>query len=120
MAELATQRMKRYGSVLRLKQDKLEQYVALHAAVWPGVLARISACNIRNYSIFLRELDDGCHYLFSYFEYQGDDFATDMDRMASDPTTRQWWALTEPCQQPLAARAPGEWWAAMTEVFHHD
>ncbi|MBN1676561.1 MAG: L-rhamnose mutarotase [Kiritimatiellae bacterium] len=43
--------MKRYGMVIRLNGENLEQYKALHAAVWPGVLKMIEACNIRNYSI---------------------------------------------------------------------
>jgi L-rhamnose mutarotase len=47
-----TQRM---GMCIRLKADKVAAYKQLHATVWPEVLARISACNIRNYSIFLRE-----------------------------------------------------------------
>jgi L-rhamnose mutarotase len=43
-----------------------------------------------------------------------------MAKMAADPKTQAWWTLCEPCQQPLADRAPGEWWAAMEEVFHQD
>ena len=66
--------MKRYGSVIAVRPEKLDEYVRLHAAVWPGVLAMIRQCNIRNYSIFLRRLPDGRHYLFSYFEYTGGDF----------------------------------------------
>ncbi|MCC7014480.1 MAG: L-rhamnose mutarotase [Planctomycetes bacterium] len=112
--------MQRHGSVIRIAPGKLDEYVRLHERVWPAVLARISDCNIRNYSIFLRELDDGQHYLFSYFEYVGSDFAADMARLAADPQTRRWWTLTEPCQQPLRSRATGEWWASMKEVFHHD
>lgn len=112
--------MKRYGSVIRLREEKVEEYRRLHAAAWPGVLARISACNIRNYSIFLRRLDDGQLYLFSYFEYVGTDFDADRAKMAADPTTREWWSHTDPCQAPLATRADGEWWSAMEEVFHHD
>ena len=112
--------MKRHGMVLRLAPDKLDEYTRLHAAVWPEVLATIERCHVRNYSIFLRQLDDGRHYLFSYFEYVGDDYAADMARMAADPTTQRWWACCEPCQEPLATRAPGEWWADMQEVFHHD
>ncbi|MBM3987739.1 MAG: L-rhamnose mutarotase [Planctomycetes bacterium] len=111
--------MKRYGMVIRLRRDKVEDYVRMHAAVWPSVLARISACNLRNYSIFLQQLDDARPYLFAYFEYTGSDFAADMARMAADPETQRWWKLTEPCQEPLAARAPGEWWTSMSEVFHH-
>jgi L-rhamnose mutarotase len=112
--------MKRYGSVLILRPEKLNEYVRLHAAVWPDVLKMIKTCHIRNYSIYLRKLADGRHYLFSYFEYTGPDFPADMARMAADPVTQKWWALCQPCQQPLEDRAPGEWWAAMNEVFHLD
>ena len=112
--------MKRYGMVLRLRPEKLDEYLALHRAVWPEVLARIARSNIRNYSIFLRRLDDGRPYLFSYFEHTGADFAADMRARAADEATQRWWKLTEPCQEPLASRAPGEWWASMEEVFHVD
>ena len=112
--------MKRYGMVIGLRDEKLEEYKRLHAAVWPDVLRMIRQCHIRNYSIYLRRLDDGHRYLFSYFEYTGTDFDADMARMAADPTTQQWWALCKPCQKPLAASPPGEWWAGMEEVFHAD
>ena len=112
--------MNRYGMVIGLDPEKLDDYKRLHAAVWPDVLKTISECNIRNYSIFLRKLDDGRHYLFSYFEYVGDDFEADMKKMADDPVTQEWWQHTDPCQLPLADRAEGEWWAAMQEVFHCD
>jgi len=112
--------MKRYGSVIGLRPEKLEEYKKLHAAVWPDVLKMITACHIRNYSIYLRRLDDGRHYLFAYFEYTGKDFAADMARMAADPATQRWWAVCQPCQQPLAGRAPDEWWSDMEEVFHQD
>jgi L-rhamnose mutarotase len=107
--------MQRYGMVIGVKADRLEEYKRLHAAVWPGVLAKISACGIRNYSIYYK---DGL--LFSYFEYHGDDFAGDMAKMAADPLTQEWWAVCKPCQEPLAGRAEGEWWADMEEVFHCD
>ncbi len=112
--------MKRHGMVIGLRAEKLEEYKRLHAAVWPDVLRMIKQCNIRNYSIYLRQLDEGRHYLFSYFEYTGTDFAADMARMAADPTTQRWWSFCKPCQQPLASCAPEEWWANMEEVFHCD
>ena len=112
--------MKRYGMVIGLQPEQIEEYKRLHAAVWPDVLKMIAQCHIRNYSIYLRQLDDGQYYLFSYFEYVGSDFAADMARMAADPVTQRWWSLCKPCQKPLANRAPEEWWAAMEEVFHCD
>ncbi|MFM1850662.1 MAG: hypothetical protein RIS54_346 [Verrucomicrobiota bacterium] len=107
--------MRRYGSVLRVRPEKFEEYKRLHAAVWPGVLARLTASHIHNYSIFHK---DG--WLFSYFEYRGSDYASDTAAIAADPVTREWWAINEPCQEPLPTRAPGEWWADMEELFHHD
>lgn len=112
--------MKRYGSVIGIRADKIGDYTKLHADVWPDVLRMIAVCNIRNYSIFLRKMPDGKHYLFSYFEYVGTDFAADSARMAADPMSRKWWSVCEPCQEPLPDRAEGGWWAAMDEVFHCD
>jgi L-rhamnose mutarotase len=110
-----TPKPRRYGMVLRVKPGKLEEYTRYHAAVWPGVLDRITRSKIANYSIYHRE-----GWLFAYFEYRGDDFAADMRLMAADPETQRWWAIMEPLQEPLPTRAPGEWWAPMEEVFHHD
>ncbi|MCD8482589.1 MAG: L-rhamnose mutarotase [Verrucomicrobia bacterium] len=111
--------MTRHGSIIGLNDQKIEKYKQLHSAVWPEILAKISECKIRNYSIFLRKLPDGKHYLFSYFEYIGEDFAADMRKMAEDPRTQEWWAVCKPCQEPLPDRAEGEWWAEAEEVFHH-
>ena len=108
--------MQRIGMVIGVKPDKIEGYKRLHAAVWPEVLARISACNIRNYSIFLKEPEN---LLFSFFEYHGTDYAADMAKMAADPKTQEWWAVCMPCQAPLDTRKEGEWWAGMEEVFFH-
>jgi L-rhamnose mutarotase len=107
--------VQRYGSLIKVKPEKLEEYKMLHANVWPDVLKMIMACNIRNYSIYYK---DG--YLFSYFEYIGENFEHDMAKMAADPTIQKWWAECDPCQEPLETRREGEWWASMEEVFHVD
>ena len=105
--------MKRYGSVIGVRPEKLGEYKKLHAAVWPDVLRMIKECNIRNYSIYYR---DGL--LFSYFEYIGSDYDADMAKMAADPMTQKWWDVCKPCQKPLESRGEGEWWADAEEVFH--
>lgn len=107
--------MKRFGQVIGLKPEHFDEYVKAHAAVWPGVLERIAESNIRNYSIFHRN-----GQLFAYFEYVGDDFEGDMQKMADDPETQLWWEQMMPLQEPLADRAEGEWWSDMREVFHTD
>lgn len=105
--------MQRFGQIIGVKPEAIEEYERLHVAVWPEVLATIAACNIRNYSIFRHET-----LLFAYFEYIGEDFAADMAKMAADPKTQEWWTHTDPLQEPLGKRPPGAWWTTIQEVFH--
>ena len=107
--------VRRFGQAVRVRPESIEAYERLHAAAWPGVLERIHACNIRNYSIYRNGED-----LFAYFEYIGDDFAADMALMAADPTTQAWWALTDAMQVPFPEREPGSWWLTLPEIFHTD
>jgi len=107
--------MKKYGMLIGVKPEWLEEYKIIHARVWPEILSMIKQCNIRNYSIFEK---DGM--LFAYYEYVGSDYQADMAKMAADPKTQEWWKVTDPMQIPLDTRAKGEWWAEMEEVFHTD
>lgn len=109
--------MSRHGSVIGLRPEAIADYKRLHAAIWPDVAAQIARSKISNYSIYLKEPEN---LLFSYFEYDGADFAADMAAMAADPRTQEWWAVCMPMQQPLETRREGEWWAEMDEVFHQD
>ena len=123
-AEAPTQapvkRAVRYGSVIGLRAEKIEEYKKLHAAIWPEVAKAVAQANIRNYSIYMRKLPDGKNYLFGYFEYVGDDFKADMAKMAENADVKRWWKATDACQEPLPDRKPGENWTAMEEVFHQD
>jgi L-rhamnose mutarotase len=110
----------RYGSVIGLRKDKIDEYKKLHAAIWPEVAKATRDANIRNYSIYLRKLEDGNYRLFSYFEYVGSDFKADMAAMAANADVKRWWKVTDACQTPLADRKRGEWWASAEEVFHQD
>ncbi|CVI56866.1 L-rhamnose mutarotase [Agrobacterium leguminum] len=109
--------MQRMGMVIGVKPEMIGEYKRLHATVWPEILALISDCNIRNYTIFLREPEN---LLFGYWEYHGSDISADMAKMAASSKNREWWSFTIPCQQPLESRKEGEWWAMMEETFHHD
>ena len=109
--------IQRMGMVIGVKPDRVEAYKALHAEPWPDMDAALSAANIRNYSIYLREPEN---LLFGYWEYVGTDYAADMKLLGERVVTRRWLKLTDPCQAPLATRAAGEWWSTMPEVFHLD
>lgn len=113
-------KVQRFGSVIGIKKEAIPEYKRLHADCWPGVLKMIRECNIRNYSIYLAEVEKDTFYLFSYFEYVGDDMDKDMAKMKADPTTQKWWTHTDPLQSPIPTRKEGEWWHTMEEVFHTD
>ena len=107
--------MIRIASVIGLPPENVEVYERLHADVWPGVLDRLTASNITNYSIYRHG-----ELLFSYMEYLGEDLEADMAAIAADPTTQEWWEVCMPLQRPLESRKEGEWWKEIPEVFHLD
>lgn len=108
--------MERHLQLVDVRPEKRAEYLELHRAVWPGVLQRLRESHITNYSIFL--IDDT---LVAYYEYTGDDHAADLAAVAADPTTREWWALTDPCQRPFNGAEPpaepGQLWRAAEEVW---
>jgi L-rhamnose mutarotase len=119
-SHLSAHTVQRFGSITMLKPEKVAYYKQLHAHPWPSVCNELRLCHIQNYSIYFKQIDDKC-YLFSYFEYAGDDFAGDMAKLAKNPDICRWWKETNPCQIPLPdAKAEGKIWSDAEEVFHLD
>ena len=109
--------VQRMGMVIGVKPEKLAEYKRLHAEPWPDMNAALSAANIRNYSIYLREPEN---LLFGYWEYVGVDYPADMQILGDLAVTRRWLALTDPCQARLASAPDSEWWSEMPEIYHLD
>jgi len=76
--------IRRFGWVTGIRPEKIEYYKQLHGEPVAGGCRDDQGMPYPNYSIFLKEIG-GKHYLFSYLEYVGDDFAADMSRMAPIP-----------------------------------
>ncbi len=108
----------RIGMVVGLRPEAEARYLALHADPWRGVLDRLTASHITDYSIHLARLG-GRIYLFSRFTYTGDDFEGDLRAMGEDEETQRWWAETDPCQIVLEGTPDGEQWLTLPEVFYH-
>ena len=115
-AEREAMPVKRYASVIGLHPEKEQYYRELHADVWPAILDRLRKSHIRNYSIFVTEIE-GRKVLFSYLEYVGKDYEADMRAIAEDPQTQRWWHETDPCQIPLPSRQEGARWTDLEMVF---
>ena len=45
--------MQRIGLLIRVKPEKLDEYLAIHENVWPDLLAELKAAGMRNYSLWL-------------------------------------------------------------------
>lgn len=103
---------KRFCQRAFLKKEKIEEYRRLHAAVWPDVLKTIKACNLENYSISIMD-----NMVVSYFEYTGDDYDADMDKMAADPVTQEWWKHTKPC---FEGHDQGVYYEDLEEIFYYE
>ena len=111
--------VKRYGMVLGVKPEKIDEYKRLHANPWSEVVGALRSAQVRNFSIYLGEVN-GAPYLFGYLEHTGENLQADLARLAEIPKYREWLSHTDPCQSPLPNRKPGEWWMMVEEVFHMD
>jgi L-rhamnose mutarotase len=108
--------MVRMGSVIGVNAERIAEYRRLHAAVWPGVLAKIAECNIRNIPSTCASPRTCSSRISSTTARLGRGPGSHGGRSV----TQEWWSVCMPCQAPLASRAEGEWWAPMDEVFHVD
>jgi L-rhamnose mutarotase len=107
------QAMKRVGFVLKVKQDKLDEYKQHHEQVWPDMLQALREAGWHNYSLFVR--DDGL--LFGYFETP-DSLQAAQARMAEKEVNTRWQEFMAPYfESPNNAR-PDEMFVELTEIFH--
>ena len=110
-----SQQAKRVGMVIGIKPDQIEAYKDLHAG--PGVRDLLRQANIHNFSIFLRQLDDGRYCEFAYYEYTGADYTADMAWLSAQPANQAWLTLCDPMQIPLAGERS---WAEMTAIYYNE
>ncbi len=110
--------VRRYARLVELKPEHEESYREMHAEVWPEVVVAFKRANMSNYSIHIFDLG-GKKYLLAYFEYTGDNPASDFATIATDPTTRdKWWPITDAYQRRIAGTPDGEQWLPAEMVMH--
>lgn len=107
--------MKRVGFLLKVKQDKIDEYKKHHEAVWPEMLAALSKHGWHNYSLFMKE--DGT--LFGYFETP-ESFQAALDGMAGEEINDKWQAFMAPYFESLDGAHADESMVQLEEVFHLD
>ena len=105
--------IKRFGMVVRLKDEKRDYYIKNHQNVWPEVLSELKKNKVKNYSIFLKE-----DFLFGYLEYEGEDFEKDMKTMEKIPIVAKWEKLMIDCFNPFPNNNDNDSWVLMDEIFY--
>lgn len=96
----------------QLKPSAEEEYKAIHAAVWPGVLAALERAHITDYSI---HHCPPLQLLIATFKYTGSDYEGDMKKVSEDSETQRWWTVTDGMQESFVDGAEGSgkdipWW----------
>ena len=107
--------MQRIGFLLKVKPEKMEEYKARHAAVWPEMLDALRRTGWHNYSLFMRE--DGL--LFGYFETP-ESFQAALDGMAKEDINAKWQAYMAPFFENLSGAHADQSMVELGEVFHLD
>jgi L-rhamnose mutarotase len=105
--------MQRVCFQLQVKPDRLDEYRARHAAVWPDMLRALHEAGWHNYSLFLRA--DG--QLTGYFETPTS-VAQAQAGMAGTEVNGRWQAEMAEFFDELDGRAPDEGFLVLEEVFH--
>src|SRR6266498_3960016 len=107
--------MRRVGFLLKVKQDRLEEYKQHHKAVWPEMLDALRRTGWHNYSPFMRP--DGL--LFGYFETP-ESFEAALAGMAKESVNAKWQELMKPYFEALTGGRPDQSMVELEEVFHLD
>lgn len=100
--------------LLKIRQERLEEYKARHAHVWPEMLDALRETGWRNYSLFLRS--DGL--LVGYLE--ADDFAKCCAAMKEHPVNARWQAEMTPFFESFGEGAADDNMIPLEELFHLD
>ena len=100
----------RSAFVLRVRPDKIDEYVAAHREVWPEMLRALKDSGIRNYSIFR----DG-NRVFGYFE--GDDLAAAAEYLGRQEVCTRW---QDAMADLLEERVPDAGPPPLEEIFRLD
>ena len=104
--------MQRVCFQLQVKPERIEEYTARHAAVWPEMLEALAATGWHNYSLFVRH--DGL--LIGYFETPSLEAA--VAGMAATEVNQRWQDEMAPFFEGLGAARPDTGFRQLREVFH--
>jgi L-rhamnose mutarotase len=101
---------RRSAFVLRVRPDRIDEYVRAHREVWPEMLAALKEAGIRNYTIFRAG-----NQMFGYFE--SDDLEAAKAHLGAHEVSARW---QDAMAELLEERVPDEGPPPLEEIFRLD
>jgi L-rhamnose mutarotase len=97
----------RSAFVLRVRPDRIDDYLEAHLRVWPEMLDTLRAAGIRNYTIFRADSE-----VFGYFE--ADDVAAAGEYLGAQEVSARW---QDAMSELLEERVPDAGPPPLEEIF---
>jgi L-rhamnose mutarotase len=110
LTEIDQSKIKRVGMVIK-------EYLKLHSDSVGGVRDLLKKYHLRNFSIFMTQLDDGNFYEFGYYEYWGSNYKKDMEELSNEPRNIEWLEICDPMQIPLKGESS---WKEMELIYFNN
>jgi len=100
------------ATITKLKADMVEEYIRLHDEIWDEVVRLGHEAGLRNFTIYRHGL-----YLFSTYEYIGDNYEKDMAWKNAHEVIKKWQDATGACTDFVTEDIKTVF---LEEIFHND
>ena len=104
--------MQRVAFMLKVKQEKMEEYKKHHENIWPEMLEALSEAGWHNYSLFMTE--EGV--LFGYVETP--DFDQALAKMAETDVNTRWQDFMAPYFENIGGKHADDNMVPLERVFY--
>lgn len=105
--------MERVCFLLQIRPDRIDEYLEIHADVWPEMLKALQDAGWRNYSLFLRR-EDGL--VVGYLETE--DFDAAVAAVGATDVNARWQARMAPFFELPGGERPDTGLVRLEEYFH--
>jgi L-rhamnose mutarotase len=103
----------RYVYIAQIKDNMKKQLKQLIVHNTHNLEDELKRVNFQNKGMYVKD-----NRLYTYFEYYGNNFEQDIDKLENTPEYQQWWQKIKSLLEPPSDTE--KLWVPMEEVFHTD
>ena len=101
----------RAGNVWRIRPGRRDDYLRMHAAIWPELKSLLREAGVTSYTIYVQN-----DTVFSHLE--AEDYDRLVERVAGEPISERWEAQFADILEYPNADPQNGWPERLTEVWH--